>query len=72
MKLLRTLTLNSLFLSALAVPVTFSMTGCDSTDGPAEQMGEDIDNATEETEDSINEATEEVKDEVDDATDDTP
>jgi hypothetical protein len=72
MKLLRILTLNSLYLAALTVPVTFSMTGCDTADGPAEKLGEEIDHAADESHESLDEAAEEVKDEVDDATDDTP
>ena len=72
MKTIRKLTLNSLAITALLVPAGMALSGCDANDGPAEQLGEEIDNAAENTGEKIDEAAEDLKDAVDDATDDTP
>jgi hypothetical protein len=44
-------------------------TGCADNDGPAEEVGESIDEAMDEAGDAIEDAADEVEDAVDDATD---
>lgn len=51
--------IHTLILACLILPTSFALLGCDSNDGPAEKMGEKVD-----------EAGEEIQDEVDDATND--
>lgn len=53
-------TVNRFFLVALLAAGTLTLAGCDSDDGPAEEAGEQVDQAAEEARD----ATEEVGDEV--------
>jgi hypothetical protein len=53
----------------LAIASSFLMLGCDRNEGPAEDMGESVDEAVEDAGDAMDEAGEEVEDEVDDATD---
>ena len=53
----------------LAIASSFLMLGCDRNEGPAEEMGESIDEAVEDAEDAIEDAGDEIEDEVDDATD---
>jgi hypothetical protein len=53
----------------LTIASSFLMLGCDRNEGPAEDMGESVDEAVEDTGDAMEEAGEEVEDEVDDATD---
>jgi hypothetical protein len=52
----------------LAIASSFLMLGCDRNEGPAEDMGESVDEAVEDAGDAMEEAGEEVEDEVDDAT----
>jgi hypothetical protein len=52
----------------LAIASSFLMLGCDRNEGPAEDMGESVDEAVEDAGDTMEEAGEEVEDEVDDAT----
>jgi hypothetical protein len=55
-------------LLALMFAMSLAMlTGCEDQ-GPAEEAGENIDEAVEEAGDNMEEAAEEVEDEVDDAT----
>lgn len=53
----------------LAIASSFLMLGCDRDEGPAEDMGESVDEAMEDTGDAMEEAGEDIEDEVDDATD---
>lgn len=57
-----------LFALLLALSVGF-LTGCEEQ-GPAEEAGENIDEAVEEAGDEMEEAAEEAEDEIDDATGD--
>ncbi|MCP8900086.1 hypothetical protein [Gilvimarinus xylanilyticus] len=40
------------------------LAACDTNDGPAEEMGENLDNAAEETGDAMDDAADEVEDAV--------
>lgn len=51
------------FSLAATVLAALTLAACD-TDGPAEEAGEDLDDAVEETEDTFEEAGEEVDDET--------
>lgn len=52
-----------------AAPIV--MSGCDDG-GPAEEIGEDIDDAVDDAGDAIEDAADDVEDAIDDATDDEP
>lgn len=52
-----------LIITMLAVPLA----ACDSNDGAAEKMGENVDKALDETRDTLDDAADEVKDGVEDA-----
>lgn len=52
---------------ALFVVSLLGLTACEN-EGPAERVGEDIDNAAENVQENTEEAAEEIEDEVDDAT----
>lgn len=69
---MRKLINNKLFniLCALMLALSVGMlAGCEEQ-GPAEEAGEEIDEAVEEAGDEMEEASEEVEDEIDDATND--
>jgi hypothetical protein len=53
----------------LAIASSFLMLGCDRNEGPAEEMGESVDEAMDDAGDAMDEAGEEIEDVVDDATD---
>lgn len=56
--------LQRIFIVALlAVPLA----ACDSNDGPAEKMGEDVDKTLDNTRDKLDDAADEIKDGVEDA-----
>jgi ElaB/YqjD/DUF883 family membrane-anchored ribosome-binding protein len=56
--------LSRVFIVALlAIPLA----ACDSNDGAAEKLGENVDNALDETRDTLDDAADEVKDGVEDA-----
>ncbi|EIK45292.1 miaB [Cellvibrio sp. BR] len=50
-------------IALLALPLA----ACDSSDGPAEKLGEDVDKALDETRDKLDDAADEIKDGVEDA-----
>ncbi|UTF59771.1 hypothetical protein [Gilvimarinus sp. DA14] len=50
-----------LLLAVFALPLA----ACDTNDGPAEELGENLDNAAEETGDAMDDAADEVEDAVD-------
>ncbi len=53
----------------LAIASSFLMLGCDRNEGPAEDMGESVDEAMDDAGDAMEDAGDEVEDAVDDATD---
>lgn len=53
-------------IALLATPLA----ACDSNKGPAEKLGENVDNALDETRDALDDAADEVKDGVEDACED--
>lgn len=59
--------LSNIFCALLLALSVGALAGCQDQ-GPAEEAGENIDEAMEETGDKMEEAAEEVEDEVDDAT----
>ncbi len=61
------LRLRSLCLALLlATGGAMGITACDSSDGPAEETGEEIDEAAEKTKQQMDETTEEMREEMDD------
>lgn len=50
-------------LLALTLP---AMYGCDANDGPAEEMGESIDDAADDTRDAVDDAIDDMEDGIDD------
>ena len=48
----------------LAMVATFGVAGCDTNDGPAEEMGEALDDAGEDAGDAIEDACEDAKEGV--------
>lgn len=50
-------------IALLAMPLA----ACDSNDGPAEKLGEDVDKALDETRDKLDDAADEIKDGIEDA-----
>lgn len=46
--------------------LAFPLAACDSNDGKAEQLGEDIDKSANEARDELDDAADEVKDKVED------
>jgi predicted small secreted protein len=50
----------------IAIVAAFGLSGCDSDDGPAEEMGQAIDDAGESTQDAANEAGNAVEDACED------
>lgn len=57
-----------LLFSIAALTVGLVTTGCVENDGPAENVGESIDDAVDEAGDAIEDAADEVEDAVEDAT----
>lgn len=56
----------SLLLAALlGIATTLSLSACDTEDGPAENAGEQIDEAADEAQDAVEEAGEEAEEAVD-------
>ena len=53
-------------IALLAIPLA----ACDNNKGPAEKLGENVDNALDETRDAMDDAADEVKDGVEDACED--
>ena len=49
----------------LLVLFALPLAACDTNDGPAEELGENLDNAAEETRDAVEDAGDEVEDAVD-------
>lgn len=49
----------------LLVLFALPLAACDTNDGPAEELGENVDNAAEETRDAMEEAGDEVEDATD-------
>lgn len=59
--------LHQVFIIALlATPLA----ACDSNKGPAEKLGENVDNALDETRDALDDAADEIKDGAEDACED--
>lgn len=58
-----------LLLSIAVLSCGLVTTGCENNDGPAENVGESLDDAVDEAGDAIEDAADEVEDAVDDATD---
>ncbi len=59
-----TVTGRSKLLGALIIGVLFAATGCEQQ-GPAEEAGENIDEAVEDTAEELEEAADDVRDETD-------
>jgi len=57
-----------LLFSIAALSFGLVTTGCEGNDGPAEEVGESIDEAVDEAGDAIEDAADEVEDAVEDAT----
>ena len=55
--------LNKLVL-VVAVATAVSIAGCDTSDGPVEKAGENVDNAIDNAADSIEDAGDKIKEEV--------
>lgn len=49
----------------LLVLFALPLAACDTNEGPAEELGENLDNAAEETQDAVEDAGDEVEDAVD-------
>lgn len=49
----------------LLVLFALPLAACDTNEGPAEELGENLDNAAEETRDAVEDAGDEVEDAVD-------
>lgn len=49
----------------LLVLFALPLAACDTNDGPAEELGENLDNAAEDTKDAVEDAGDEVEDAVD-------
>lgn len=50
---------------AMAIATPLVITGCDTTDGPAEEAGENIDNAVDHAGDRIEDAGDRIEDKMD-------
>lgn len=60
--------MTALFISLFVLPLA----ACDSNDGPAEELGENVDNAVEEMQEETKAAAEEAEDTAEEAADDDP
>lgn len=60
--------MSALFISLFVLPLA----ACDTNDGPAEELGENVDNAVEEMQEETKAAAEEVEDTAEEAADDDP
>ncbi|MEX2123634.1 MAG: hypothetical protein WD795_07045 [Woeseia sp.] len=49
----------------VAIVAAFGVSGCDSNDGPAEEMGEALDDTGEDVQDAVEDTCEDVKEGVD-------
>ena len=58
-----------LLLSIAVLSCGLVTTGCENNDGPAENIGEEMDDAADRMGDEVEDAADEVEDAVDDATD---
>jgi hypothetical protein len=50
---------------AMAIATPFGLTGCDSNDGPAEEAGENVDDAVDRAGDRIEDAGDKMEDKMD-------
>ncbi len=60
--------MTALFISLFVLPLA----ACDSNDGPAEELGENVDNAVEEVQEETKAAADKVEDTAEEAADDDP